>query len=59
MEGDFVTDTMRYKCTSRWDVGWTNWRTVWGTPGPDFYEGTRYAAVSAALLLQRSQLPIN
>jgi len=33
MEGDFVTDTMRYKCTSRWDVGWTNWRTVWGTPG--------------------------
>lgn len=33
MEGDFQTDTMRYKCTSRWDTGWTNWRTVWGTPG--------------------------
>lgn len=33
MEGDFQTDTMRYKCTSRWDVGWTNWRTVYGTPG--------------------------
>lgn len=33
MEGDFATDTMRYKCTSRWDTGWTNWRTVWGTPG--------------------------
>ena len=33
MEGDFNTDTMRYKCTSRWDVGWTNWRTVYGTPG--------------------------
>jgi hypothetical protein len=33
MEGDFATDTMRYKCTSRWDTGWTNWRTVYGTPG--------------------------
>ena len=33
MEGDFETDSMRYKVTSRWDVGWTNWRTVWGTPG--------------------------
>ncbi len=32
MEGDFETDTMRYKCTSRWDVSWTNWRTVYGTP---------------------------
>lgn len=33
MEGDFNTDTMRYKVTSRWDTGWTNWRTVYGTPG--------------------------
>ncbi len=33
MEGDFVTDSMRYKVTSRWDQGWTNWRTVYGTPG--------------------------
>lgn len=33
MEGDFLTDTMRYKCTSRWDASWTNWRTVFGTPG--------------------------
>jgi len=33
MEGDFETDSMRYKVTSRWDVGWTNFRTVWGTPG--------------------------
>lgn len=33
MEGDFETDSMRYKVTSRWDVGWTNWRTVYGTPG--------------------------
>ena len=33
MEGDFETDSMRYKVTSRWDVGWTNWRAVWGTPG--------------------------
>jgi hypothetical protein len=33
MEGDFETDSMRYKVTSRWDVSWTNWRTVYGTPG--------------------------
>jgi hypothetical protein len=33
MEGDFETDSMRYKVTSRWDVGWTNWRTVYGTSG--------------------------
>jgi hypothetical protein len=33
MEGDFETDSMRYKVTSRWDVGWTNWRTVYGTAG--------------------------
>lgn len=32
MEGDFETDSMRYKVTSRWVVGWTNFRTVWGTP---------------------------
>lgn len=33
MEGDFETDSMRYKVTSRWVPGWTNFRTVWGTPG--------------------------
>lgn len=33
MEGDFETDSMRYKVTSRWDVSWTNWRTVFGTAG--------------------------
>jgi hypothetical protein len=33
MEGDFETDSMRYKVTSRWDVSWTNFRTVYGTPG--------------------------
>src|SRR5215468_4420574 len=33
MEGDFNSDTMRYKTTSRWDASWTNWRTVYGTPG--------------------------
>jgi len=33
MEGDFETDSMRYKVTSRWDASWTNSRTVWGTPG--------------------------
>lgn len=33
MEGDFETDSMRYKVTSRWDVSWTNFRAVWGTSG--------------------------
>ena len=33
MEGDFETDSMRYKVMSRWDASWTNFRTVWGTPG--------------------------
>lgn len=33
MEGDFDTDSMRYKSTERYDVGWTDPRTVWGTPG--------------------------
>ena len=33
MEGDFDTDSMRYKATERYGVGWTNWRAVFGTPG--------------------------
>lgn len=33
MEGDFETDSMRYKGTERYDVGWTDPRTAWGTPG--------------------------
>ena len=33
MEGDFETDSMRYKSTERYDVGWTEPRTVYGTPG--------------------------
>jgi|SRR5580765_4243028 len=33
MEGDFETDSMRYKVTSRWDCSWTNFRTLYGTPG--------------------------
>jgi hypothetical protein len=33
MEGDFETDSMRYKVTSRWDASWTNWRCLYGTPG--------------------------
>jgi hypothetical protein len=33
MEGDFETDSMRYKATERYETGWTNWRTVFGTPG--------------------------
>jgi hypothetical protein len=33
MEGDFETDSMRYKQTMRFGHGWTDWRTVFGTPG--------------------------
>jgi Mu-like prophage major head subunit gpT len=33
MEGDFETDSMRYKATERYDVGFTDWRAVYGTPG--------------------------
>ena len=33
MEGDFETDSMRYKSTERYDIGWTDPRGVFGTPG--------------------------
>jgi len=33
MEGDFETDSMRYKSTERYVPGWTDPRTVWGTAG--------------------------
>lgn len=33
MEGDFETDTMRYKATERYAFGWTDPRGVYGTPG--------------------------
>lgn len=33
MEGDFETDSVRYKATMRFGSGWTDWRTVYGTPG--------------------------
>jgi len=33
MEGDFETDSMRYKSTERYAFGWTDWRGVYGTPG--------------------------
>ena len=33
MEGDFETDTMRYKATERYIPGWTDWRGAYGTPG--------------------------
>jgi hypothetical protein len=33
MEGDFETDSMRYKATERYTVGWTDPRCVYGTPG--------------------------
>ena len=33
MEGDFETDSMRYKATERYVLGWTDPRAVFGTPG--------------------------
>jgi len=33
MEGDFETDTMRYKATERYDGGFTDPRAMYGTPG--------------------------
>lgn len=33
MEGDFETDSMRYKATERYESGWTDWRAAYGTPG--------------------------
>lgn len=33
MEGDFETDSMRYKSTERYAVGMTDWRCLYGTPG--------------------------
>jgi len=33
MEGDFETDSMRYKATERYDVGFTDPRCLYGTPG--------------------------
>jgi len=33
MEGDFETDSVRYKSTMRFGSGWTDWRGVFGTPG--------------------------
>jgi hypothetical protein len=33
MEGDFETDSVRYKSTERYGSGWTDWRQLFGTPG--------------------------
>jgi len=33
MEGDFETDSMRYKATERYAVGWTDPRALYATPG--------------------------
>lgn len=33
MEGDFETDSARYKVGERYTVGWTDPRALWGTPG--------------------------
>jgi hypothetical protein len=32
-EPSFETDSMRYKSSERYTVGWTDWRTVYGTAG--------------------------
>lgn len=33
MEGDFETDSMRYKSTMRFGSGWTEWRNIFGNAG--------------------------
>ncbi len=33
MEGDFETDSVRYKSTERYGMGWTDWRGIYGTAG--------------------------
>ena len=33
MEGDFETDSMRYKSTMRFAAGWTDWRAMYGNAG--------------------------
>jgi hypothetical protein len=33
MEGDFETDSTRYKATERYDVGWTDWRSLYASQG--------------------------
>lgn len=33
MEGDFETDTVRYKATMRFGSGWTDWRALYGNAG--------------------------
>lgn len=33
MEGDFETDSMRYKSTMRFGSGWTEWRNTYGNSG--------------------------
>lgn len=32
-EGDFETDSMRYKATERYETGWTDWRSLFGSSG--------------------------
>lgn len=33
MEGDFETDSVRYKSTMRFGSGWTDWRQIYGNTG--------------------------
>jgi hypothetical protein len=33
MEGDFETDSVRYKSTMRFGSGWTEWRAMFGNAG--------------------------
>jgi len=33
MENDWDTENAKYKATERYSFGWTDWRTLYGTPG--------------------------
>lgn len=33
VQGDFDTGNMRYKARERYSFGWTDWRSIFGTPG--------------------------
>jgi hypothetical protein len=32
-DNDFTTENMLFKCTGRFVFGWSDWRSVWGSPG--------------------------
>ena len=33
MDGDFETDSMRYRSSMRFGSGWTDWRAIYGNAG--------------------------